>query len=86
MSWFRSHVHVSLAAPMTIAQLTLSDFTAFRKLDLVFASGVNVFVGANSTGKTHVMKLLYATLKAAEPQLSPSGLDMRLKEKLARVF
>jgi ABC-type lipoprotein export system ATPase subunit len=71
---------------MTIARLTLSDFTAFRAADLKFASGLNVFIGANATGKTHVMKVLYATLKAAEPQLSASGLDVRLKEKLARVF
>ena len=40
---------------MTIAKLTLGDFTAFRSADLVFASGVNVFVGANATGKTHAM-------------------------------
>jgi len=71
---------------MTIARLVLSDFTAFRSADLSFASGVNVFLGANATGKTHVMKVLYSTLKAAEPQLTPSDLDVRLKEKLARVF
>lgn len=71
---------------MTIARLTLQDFTAFRSADLSFASGVNVFIGANATGKTHVMKVLYATLKAAAPQLSTAELDVRIKEKLARVF
>jgi energy-coupling factor transporter ATP-binding protein EcfA2 len=71
---------------MSIAKLTLGDFTAFREANLVFASGVNVFVGANATGKTHAMKVLYATLKGGEEQLSASGLDVRLKEKLARVF
>lgn len=71
---------------MTIAKLTLGDFTTFRSAEMSFASGVNVFLGANATGKTHVMKVLYATLKAAEAQLSASGLDVRLKEKLARVF
>jgi len=71
---------------MTIARLTLTDFTSFRSADVSFASGVNVFLGANATGKTHLMKVLYATLKAAEPQHSPSGIDVRLKEKLARVF
>lgn len=71
---------------MTIARLALTDFAAVRSVDLAFTSGVNVFLGANATGKTHVMKILYASLRAAEPQLSASGLDVRLKEKLARVF
>ena len=79
-------VRDSVRELMTIARLTLEDFTAFRKADLSFSSGVNVFIGANATGKTHVMKVLYATLKASVPQLSPSGVDVRLKEKLARVF
>ncbi len=58
----------------------------FRDVDLAFAKGINVFLGRNATGKTHVMKVLYATLKAAGEKMSPSGLDARLDEKLARVF
>ncbi|MCB9660559.1 MAG: AAA family ATPase [Sandaracinaceae bacterium] len=71
---------------MSIKRLHLKDFTAFRSAEFEFAAGVNVFIGANATGKTHVMKALYATLKATEDKLSASGLDVRLKEKLARVF
>ncbi|ABK43092.1 DNA replication and repair protein RecF [Magnetococcus marinus MC-1] len=41
-------------------RLTLSNFTVFESLDLTFSPGINVFVGANGTGKTHLMKLLYA--------------------------
>ena len=59
---------------MTIQRLCLTDFTSFRSADVTFASGVNVFLGANATGKTHLMKVLYATLKAGEPQHYPRAL------------
>lgn len=40
--------------------LHLRNFTAFQDAAFEFVPGVNVFVGANGTGKTHVMKALYA--------------------------
>ena len=40
--------------------LRLNNFTAFADTSLEFVSGVNAFVGENGTGKTHVMKALYA--------------------------
>lgn len=43
-----------------IATLKIENFTAFRKLDLTFSSGINVVIGANSTGKSHLLKLLYS--------------------------
>ena len=45
---------------MTISKIKLERFTAFEKLDLDLSSGINVFVGANRTGKTHLMKVAYA--------------------------
>lgn len=71
---------------MTIDRLSLHDFAVFRDVDLSFAKGINVFLGRNATGKTHVMKALYATVRAAGDERSPSSLDARLREKLARVF
>lgn len=40
--------------------LRLRNFTAFSEAEFDFVPGVNVFVGENGTGKTHVMKVLYA--------------------------
>ena len=40
--------------------LRLRNFTAFQDAAFEFVPGVNVFVGENGTGKTHVMKALYA--------------------------
>ena len=50
----------------TIERLTLENFTAFKKLDLQFSPGVNLFIGANGTGKTHILKVLYTSLVGAK--------------------
>ena len=43
-----------------ITNLKLENFTCFEKLDLEFSDGVNVFIGVNGTGKTHILKVLHA--------------------------
>jgi ABC-type lipoprotein export system ATPase subunit len=40
--------------------MELKNFTAFSELNLEFSRGINIFIGANGTGKTHILKLLYA--------------------------
>jgi len=47
-----------------INSLHVENFTVFKKADFEFVPGINVLVGANGTGKTHVLKLLYAMQKA----------------------
>ena len=42
---------------MTIDRITLERFTAFESLDVHASPGVNVLIGANGTGKTHLMKV-----------------------------
>lgn len=39
--------------------LTLTNFTVFEQLEMEFSKGINVFIGANGTGKTHILKILY---------------------------
>jgi energy-coupling factor transporter ATP-binding protein EcfA2 len=43
-----------------ITHITLKNFTAFSRLDLALSHGVNVIIGENGTGKTHLLKVLYA--------------------------
>lgn len=45
--------------------LSLENFTAFKILNLNFCDGINVLIGANSTGKTHLMKAAYSALSVA---------------------
>lgn len=40
--------------------LRLENFTAFREAEFEFVPGINVIIGENGTGKTHVLKVLYA--------------------------
>jgi len=77
-----------------VSALSLKDFTAFDDALFDFSPGINVLIGANATGKSHVMKAIYSVLKAAtECQLHGSAseeqqkhLELVLGEKLHGVF
>ena len=76
-----------------LESLGIRDFTIFKAADLTFATGLNVIVGANGTGKTHLLKLPYAVMamSAAEGKKrsqSPTKtlLQTRIAEKIAGVF
>lgn len=43
-----------------LSHIKLEDFTAFSVLDQPLSPGINVIIGANGTGKTHLLKVLYA--------------------------
>ncbi|MCL2222570.1 MAG: AAA family ATPase [Oscillospiraceae bacterium] len=45
---------------MSIKSIQLRNFTVFNELSIELSSGVNVFIGENGTGKTHILKVLYA--------------------------
>ena len=64
---------------MGITQVRLENFTVFDRLELTPSPGVNVLVGANGTGKTHLLKVCYAACDVSKSQEF-------LAEKLAKVF
>ena len=64
---------------MTLTRVKLQKFTAFDDLTVEFSPGINALVGANGTGKTHLMKVCYAAC-----DVSKTGGDFM--EKLLRVF
>ena len=76
-----------------LKSLRIRDFTAFKAADLTFASGLNVIVGANGTGKSHLLKLPYALMamsaeegkKRSKPP-TKTLLQTRIAEKIAGVF
>lgn len=55
---------------MGIKKISLKNFTIFNELELEFASGINIFIGENGVGKTHIMKVLYSACQAADPKIS----------------
>ena len=57
--------------------LKLENFTAFAAAAFDFVPGINVFVGENGTGKTHVMKALYAMQLAQSRQTLSDGIRLQ---------
>jgi len=49
-----------------IDELNISGFTCFENNKLIFSPNINIFIGKNGTGKTHILKLIAASLSANE--------------------
>lgn len=74
---------------MKIKQCSIENFTVFGKQEIKFCSGVNVLIGANGTGKSHLLKLLYAMVQAVPGRAKAEfndGDTFRLYELLNGVF
>src|SRR5271166_6042546 len=75
--------------------ININNFTIFDDVSIHFYHGINVFIVANATGKTHAMKLVYSLCRAwkefesSEPGAArrpTSQLAEMIKTKLAAVF
>lgn len=64
---------------MAIGRIHLENVTVFESLDLELSPGLNVFIGENGMGKTHVMKLIYSACKAVRQ-------DVSFPQKVVKVF
>lgn len=62
-----------------LEKIKFEKFTAFEKLEVKFSPGINIFVGENGTGKTHILKAAYAASDIAK---SKGG----FAEKINNVF
>lgn len=58
---------------MFIQKTSLKNITVFDTLDMQFSDGINVFIGPNGVGKTHLLKILYSACCAADPKVSFSN-------------
>ncbi len=54
-------------------RLTLANFTAFPHAEFKFSRGLNVIVGENGLGKTHVLKAAYSTVYMSSKGKRDSG-------------
>ena len=61
--------------------LNIENFTCFPSAELKFSKGLNVIVGENGTGKSHILKLGYTILRTLAAPDVPSA-----KEAFARDF
>jgi len=62
-----------------LEKIKFERFTAFERLEVKFSPGINIFIGENGTGKTHILKAAYAACDVAK---SKSG----FAEKINNVF
>lgn len=65
-----------------ITSIAISKFTVFSKLSLKFSPGINVFIGENGTGKTHILKMLYSACSI----IGKTENSDALAQKVNRVF
>lgn len=63
-----------------LSRIELENFTAFRHLVVDLSPGINVFIGTNGTGKTHLLKVLYCACAITGREKS------RMAEKVQAVF
>jgi ABC-type transport system involved in cytochrome c biogenesis ATPase subunit len=78
-----------------IHKLNAKNFTVFRKANFAFARGINVVIGSNGAGKSHVLKLAYTAARWShemalreKTQIRPDKATMQkeLARKLTGVF
>lgn len=62
---------------LNIVQIKLENFTVFKDIEIHFDKGINIFIGENGTGKTHILKLLYSACQASNPKVSFSNKIVR---------
>ena len=65
-----------------LSQIKLENFTSFEALNLNLSPGISLLIGANGTGKTHLMKILYAACAITTGE----DLDKTFAQKLRNVF
>lgn len=77
----------------TLSSIRAQNFTVFGDLDLKLSPGINVIVGENGAGKSHLLKLLYSTVAVSYQQGRAGGepprkgvLQQELASKLVGVF
>jgi len=77
-----------------LKRMTLKNLTVFSQTDLKFGRNLNVIIGENGAGKTHLLKIIYSVLAvSAEEGRKPNAtsptksvLQTRIADKLVNNF
>jgi AAA15 family ATPase/GTPase len=68
-----------------LKKLSLDNITTFQHAEFNFSKGINIIIGENSSGKSHVLKLAYSVATVWE-QCGKEGWREQLVKKLHGVF
>ncbi|MBD5149894.1 MAG: AAA family ATPase [Oscillibacter sp.] len=55
---------------MIIKKIKLENYTVFEDQQIEFCPGINIFIGENGTGKTHILKALYSACQSVSKKTS----------------
>ena len=55
---------------MIIKKIKLENYTVFEDQQIEFGPGINVIIGENGTGKTHILKVLYSACQSVDQKTS----------------
>ncbi len=69
-----------------LKQLSIENFTVFPEAHFEFSPGLNVIVGENGTGKSHILKLAYSAIAVSEEERRKSHSDEISKPHLQRRY
>lgn len=73
-----------------IERFACKDFTVFDRINIGFSQGINVIIGENGTGKTHLLKAAYAMASANLLGLSKTSpnteFETAFTDALVRLF
>ena len=78
---FVTSVKESGELAMSIESIGLKNFTVFEDFELEVSSGINLFIGENGTGKTHLLKAIYAACEFSRVESQNDELLKCFKEK-----
>jgi predicted ATP-dependent endonuclease of OLD family len=62
-----------------LTKLSLKNFTVFKEVNLQFSPSLNVIIGENGTGKSHVLKIIYTVLSVLVEDKQKSNLSSPTK-------
>ena len=63
---------------MFLTKFKAKNFSIFENIEIPFNKGLNIFIGENGVGKTHIMKLLYAACQSSKHDISFSEKAIKL--------
>ncbi|MCP4350903.1 MAG: AAA family ATPase [Desulfobacterales bacterium] len=76
---------------LKISAIEMENFTVFNRGELKFSSGLNIIIGENATGKSHLLRLIYSVVKTnnyivTTGSLTKNTLQRKIAEDLTNVF
>ncbi|MCP4356224.1 MAG: AAA family ATPase [Proteobacteria bacterium] len=87
-----ARIKANISSKVTIRNIKIKNFTVFENEELILSDGLNIILGENSTGKSHLLRLLYSLIESNNTVSRNNvnkirySLQSVIPEKLAKIF